>query len=125
MFEFSYVGVADGGAVAGSASLSGSLSKTAAPSGGNVTSDTVIVTAPAGFVGMRTTDWSMTGTVTLQYQVNGGSFTAIVAEEPTSTIANNDTMAMRITGAGSGESLSFNLRDNTNTIVQAVTITAS
>lgn len=106
--------------------LSGSLSKTGAPSGGNVTSDTVTCTIPTGHPDMRTTDWVMTGTVGLSYQINAGSFTAIAAEDSMSPFTTGDTLTMRITGAAAGESLTFNLRDNFNgLIIQTVTITAT
>lgn len=109
-----------------SITLSGSLSKTAAPSGGNVTSDTVTCTIPASHPDMRTTDWSMTGTVGLQFQKNAAAFSAIVAEDTLPGFTSGDTLTLRITGAVAGESLTFNLRDNFNgNVIQVVTITAS
>lgn len=106
-------------------SLSASLSASGAPSGGNVTTATVTVTVPAGHSDMRTTDWAMTGTVGLSFQINAGSFTSIAAEDVMAPFTTGDTLTMRITGAAAGESLAFNLRDNfNNAVVQVVTITA-
>lgn len=107
--------------------LSATLTKTAAPSGGNVTSDTVTVNVPGGSAGQLTfQNYSFSGTLTdTQYSKNGGAF-AVVADGSTITFANGDTLAVRGTGMTAGESWTFTLQDNTRlTNIGTYTITAS
>lgn len=108
-------------------SISATLTKTAAPSGGNVTSDTVTVSKPVGNSGaIDFLNYSYSGTLTdTQYSKNGGAFTSI-ADGSSITFANGDTLAMRGTGMTAGESWTFTLRDAT--LLQTIgtyTITAS
>lgn len=107
--------------------LSATLTKTAAPSGGAVTSDTVTVTVPAGNSGvLNFISYSYSGTVSdTQYSKNGGAFTSVV-EGSGITFTNGDTLAVRGTGMTAGESWTFTLQDNTRlTNVGTYTITAS
>lgn len=101
-----------------SITLSGTLSVTAAPSGGTVTSSTVTVSVPSGSDGViRFTDFVMSGTVTLTYSKNGAGFVSLL-EEDTVTFADGDTLALRISSASAGESLTLNLRNSlTNKII--------
>lgn len=107
-------------------SLSGSLSKTAAPSGGIVTSDTVTVTVPGGNGGGITFgSFSTTGSVTTQYSKNGAAFGAIV-DGGGDAFASGDTLAVRGTGMTAGEAWTFTLTDNTSSsVIGTYTITAS
>lgn len=106
--------------------LSGSLSKTATPSGGSVSSDTVNVTVPPGNPGnIRFSTFTYTGTVTTNYSKNGGGPTAIT--DPTTVgFANSDTLSMRMGGATAGEEWNFVLTDTaTGTVIGSYQITAS
>lgn len=132
MFQFAFVGVAAGGRVT-PCELSGSLSKTAAPSGGFVTSDTVTITVPGGNSGALTfASYILSGTMDdppLQYSKNGGAWTAL-AEGTGITFASGDTLAVRAGGTvaaiTAGESLQFSLIDQTTvTLLQTVNLVAS
>lgn len=107
--------------------LSATLTKTAAPSGGNVTSDTVTVTVPAGNSGsIGFTNYSYAGTVTnTQYSKNGVAFTTVM-EGASIVFASGDTLAVRGTGMTAGESWTFTLHDDTrNANIGTYVITAS
>lgn len=111
----------------GLVSITGTLTKTAAPSGGNVTSDTVTVNVPGGSSGKITfQNYSFSGTLTdTQYSKNGGAFSTL-AEGTSITFANGDTLALRGTGMTAGESWTFTLQDFTHlTNIGTYTITAS
>lgn len=104
-------------AVVSSITLSASLSKTAAPSGGYVTSSTVTVRVPIGSSGQITfQNFVVSGFVSaLQYSKNGAAF-ALLADGTALTFANGDSMALRAGGAGggamgAGESYQFELLD--------------
>ena len=106
-------------AVVSSITLSASLSKTAAPSGGYVTSDTVIVRVPVGNSGQITfQNFAVTGVVSgLQYSKNGAAF-ALLVDGQVVAFANGDTLALKAGGAGggamnAGESYQFDLLDQT------------
>lgn len=108
-------------------SLSATLTKTAAPSGGNVTSDTVTITVPAGNSGkINFINYSYSGTLTdTQYSKNGGAFTTL-PDGGQITFASGDTLALRGTGMTAGESWTFTLQDNSRTLnIGTYTITAS
>lgn len=108
-------------------SLSGTLTKTAAPSGGVVTSDTVTVRVPNGNSGvLNFTSFSFSGTVgSTDYSKNGGAFTS-TTEGGSVTFANGDTLAVRGTGMTAGESWTFTLQDNTKQVnLGTYTTTAS
>ena len=108
-------------------SLTATLTKTAAPSGGNVTSATVTVNVPGGSAGQLTfQNYSFSGTLTdQQYSKNGGAF-ATVASGTTITFANGDTLAVRGTGMTAGESWTFTLKDQgRGTNLATYVITAS
>lgn len=112
--------------------FSGSFSKTAAPSGGYVTSDTITVTVPVGNSGtLRVNYGTPTGTIGgIEYSKNGGGF-ASWADGGTVVFANNDTLALRAGGGGgaamtAGESQPFTLTDTTRNITSSTyTLTAS
>lgn len=95
-------------------SHTGTLTKTAAPSGTNVTSDTVTVSVPIGNSGkINFQNYSYSGTLlATQYSQNGGAF-ALIVDGTELTFANGDTLAMRGTGMTAGESWTFTLQDNT------------
>ncbi|MEQ1492999.1 MAG: hypothetical protein ABL932_20845 [Terricaulis sp.] len=106
-------------AVVSSIALSASLSKTATPSGGYVTSSTVTVHVPIGSSGQITfQNFVVTGFVSaLQYSKNGAAF-ALLTDGTALTFANGDTLALRAGGAGggamgAGESYQFDLLDQT------------
>lgn len=108
-------------------SLSATLTKTAAPAGNIVTSDTVTVNVPGGSVGQITfQNYSFSGALTdTQYSKNGGAFT-LIADGTTLTFANGDTLAVRGTGMTAGESWTFTLKDQgRGTILATYVITAS
>lgn len=108
-------------------SLSATLTKTAAPSGGNVTSDTVTVTVPGGSAGQLTfQNYSFSGTLSdTQYSKNGGAFTTL-PDGAGISVANGDTLAVRGTGMTAGESWTFTLRDaGRGTNLATYVITAS
>lgn len=110
-----------------SCSFSSSFSKTAAPSGGAVTSDTVTITVPPGNSGSVTFfGYSFSGALTdTQYSKNGGAFTS-VADSTSVVFADGDTIALRGTGMTAGESWSFGLSDGTTgKVIGSYTITAS
>lgn len=91
-------------------SFSGSFDTTAAPT--TITSPTRTVTVPAGNSGsLAFGGFAMIGTVTPQYSKNGGAFTTF-ADGDVVVFASGDTLAFRITGATSGEALSFTILDN-------------
>lgn len=99
--------------------FSGSFSKSAAPSGGYVTSDTITVTVPGGNSGQLRVNYGTTvGTITgLEYNKNGAGFLAW-ADSTTITCAHNDTLIIRAGGGGggaisAGESQAFTLTDTT------------
>lgn len=112
--------------------FSGSFSKTAAPSGGYVTSDTITLTVPPGNSGQLTITYGTTvGTVGgIDYNKNGAGFVSW-ADGAVFTFANGDTLAIRAGGGGggaitAGESQAFTLRDNTRGVTSATyTLTAS
>lgn len=106
--------------------LSATLTTTAAPSGGNVTSATVTVGVPPGNSGsLSFISFGFSGTVGTQTSKNGAAFAA-VAENDTIVFANGDTLAVRITGASAGESWTFTLLDITRNVnLGTYTITAS
>ena len=106
-------------------SITGSLSKTAAPSGGIVTSDAVTITVPNGSDGLlEEADRSDTGTVTLEFQRDGGGFTGGI---PAGAASNGSTLEARITGASAGESSTFSIVETTSGRIVGgpYTITAS
>lgn len=103
-------------------SFSGSFAATGA--GPTVTSSTRTVTVPPGNTGQITIQKTAeSGSVAFEYQKNGGAWTA-AEPDPTVTFANGDTLALRITGATSGEGVTFDLYDVTTAanIVSGVTI---
>lgn len=110
--------------------FSGSFSKTAAASGGYVTSDTITITVPGGNSGGITyQETSVVGVVGgFEYSKNGGAFTAWLG---TVTFASGDTLAVRAGGGGggsmtSGEQYNFTLTDVTRNIVSSTySLTAS
>lgn len=103
--------------------ITGSLTKSAAPSGGIVTSDTVTINVPLGNSGGLSFDGlSITGTVTTEYSKNGGAFTAL-ADGSTITFANGDTLAVRGTGMVAGEAWSCGI-SNRSTAIGNISITA-
>lgn len=106
-------------------SITGTFTKTAAPSGGIVTSDTITLTVPAGSDGLLDVSGQVdTGTVNLEFQRNAGGYTGGI---PAGAAVNNDTMNARITGATAGESSSFSIVESaTGRVVGGpYTITAS
>ena len=112
--------------------FSGSFTKTAAPSGGYVTSDTITLTVPAGNSGsLRIAYGTTVGTIAgLEYSKNAAGFVAWTDASDV-TFANGDTLAIRAGGAGggaiiAGESQAFTLNDNTRSITSSsYTITGS
>ena len=110
----------------GACTLSSSLTTTAAPSVGNVSTGAVFVTVPPGNSGGITFDnFSFSGTVGTKYSKNGGAFTAL-SSGTSLTFADGDTIEMRGTGMTAGESWTFSLTDNTRSLVIGTyTITAS
>lgn len=96
-------------ATVNAASFSGSLSKSAAPSGNIVTSDAVTVYIPAGHDGLlNETSYSSVGTVNYQVDRNAaGLWTAVSVSS--FTWANGDTLQARITSAVAGESYTFSI----------------
>ena len=107
-------------------SLSATLTKTAAPSSGRVTSDTVTVNVPGGSAGQLTfMNFSYSGTVGEEYSKNGGAF-GVITDGTTITFANGDTLAVRGTGMTAGESWTFTLKDEgRGTTLATYVITAS
>lgn len=104
--------------------IDGSLSKSAASSGGVVESDAQNVQVPIGSTGQfEIFDQSDTGTITLEGRKNSdayGTFTSAIL------FANGDDIQFRITGASAGESVTFSLREfpSNRTIVAGITIAA-
>lgn len=86
----------------------------ATASSGTATSSTRTITVPAGNSGqVEFGTFIDVGTIlSIQYSKNGGAFTAIV-ENDILTFANGDTLAIRTTGNGAGESRTFTMRDVT------------
>ncbi len=86
----------------------------ATASSGTATSSTRTITVPAGNSGQVQFDSFVdVGTIlSIQYSKNGGAFTAFV-ENDIITFANGDTLAIRTTGNGAGESRTFRLFDVT------------
>ena len=90
--------------------ISGSLSASGA--GTTVTSTTRTITVPAGNSGeLQFASQLETGAVAFEYQKNGGAWTTAEPDGTSVTFADADTLAVRITGAGSGESIQFDLVD--------------
>lgn len=106
--------------------LSATLSKTAAPSGGIVTSDTINVRVPIGNSGVLAfKSFSITGTVSTEYSKNGAAFAAL-AENDGVTFANGDTLAVRGANMTAGEAWTFTVQDFTKAVnIGTYTITAS
>lgn len=107
-------------------SLSATLSKTAAPSGTNVTSDTVTVAVPPGSSGaINFTNYTVTGVTVTQYSKNGGAFT-LITEGSAVTFANGDTLAVRGNAMVAGNVWTFTLQDATRlSNIGTYTLTAS
>ena len=107
-------------------SLSGSLSKTAAPSSGRVTSDTVTVTVPIASDGyLNFNNFIDVGTISYEYSLNAAAF-APLTDGVAFLFASGDTIAVRITGATAGESGTFTVQDNTTLLnIGTYTLTAS
>lgn len=93
-------------------SVSGSFDATA--TAGQATSSTRTITVPAGNSGQIQFDSFVdVGTIlSIQYSKNGGAFTAF-AENDIIAFANGDTLAIRTTGNGAGESRVFRMLDVT------------
>ena len=105
----SFVGVAASGV--GACSLSGSLSATAAPSGGIVASVSRTITVPSFNDGkINFIDFSIGGVVGTEYRKNGGAWT-LVADGTEVTFATGDALEVRITSATAGEFWTFTLQD--------------
>lgn len=104
----------------------GSFDTTAAPSGNIVTTATRTATVPAGSSGyIDFLSFVPTGTVGLEYSKNAAAF-AVLSEFDALLLANGDTLALRITGATSGEALTFTMHDySSNTTIEVVDIVAS
>ena len=97
-------------------SLSASLTKTAAPSGGIVTSDAVTVNVPPGNSGvLKFTSFIITGAVATEYRKNVAAW-ALATDGGSETFAQGDTLAVRITGASAGDEWAFTLRDDTRSV---------
>ena len=81
---------------------------------GTATSATRTITVPAGNSGqVQFSNFVDVGFVTtIEYSKNGGAFTAFF-EDDTVTFANGDTLAIRTTGNGAGESRQFDMLDVT------------
>jgi len=92
-------------------SISGTLTKTGAPSSGRVTSDTVTFSVPVGNTGqIDFVNFIDVGTIGYESSKNGGAFSALT-DGASITFASGDTLAVRITGASAGESGTFTVRD--------------
>lgn len=102
-------------------SFSGTLSAGGAPT--TVTSSTRTITVPSGNSGqVKFQSFDMTGLVTIKYSKNGGAMTTL-AEDSTITFADTDTLALEISSASSGESLSLDLVDvTTGALIQSVSL---
>lgn len=91
-------------------SITGTFDKTAAPSGGIVTSDAITLVVPAGSDGLlEVHDQIDTGVLNLEFRRNAGSYTGGI---PAGAAANGDTMNARITSALAGESTTFYIRES-------------
>lgn len=101
--------------------FSGSFDNSGAPT--TVTSATRTATVPGGNSGLVQFDnLNPTGVVNQSYSINGAAFVAF-SEDTQITLANSDTLAVRITNAASGESLTFDLTDvTTNTVIENVSL---
>ena len=106
--------------------ISGTLTTTAAPSGGIVASTSRTIGKPAGNSGaIDFINFSFSGTVTTEYRKNAGAWTSI-ADGTSVTFADGDSLEVRGTGMTAGESWTFTLRDATRlTTIGTYTITAS
>lgn len=89
----------------------GTFNKTAAPSGGNVTSDTVTPLVPGGSGTLKISGFSFSGTVLTQFSKNAAAFSALV-DGDTIGLVPGDTLALRGTGMTAGESWTFTVLDN-------------
>lgn len=95
----------------------------ASSTSGTVTSSTRTITVPAGNTGVfRFANYVDSGAiVATQYSRNGGAFTGITDGNTTAAFSNGDTLAIRTTGVGVGESRTLDLIDNTtNVVVESV-----
>lgn len=94
--------------------LSGTFSKTAAPSGGIVESDAVTVGVPGASDGKITVGSRLdSGTVKLEFEKNASGSWVDESALNTVVFATGDTVKARIRNASAGESSTF-------TVVQAV-----
>lgn len=102
--------------------ISGTLDATGA--GPTITSSTRTITVPAGNSGeLQFANQVETGTVAFEYQKNGGAWTTAEPTGTSVTFANSDTLAVRITGAGAGEQIAFDLKDvTTGTTIGSYTL---
>lgn len=108
--------------------ISGTLSKTAAPSGGIVTSDAATLGVPGGSDGkMLVANRSDTGTVTLEFEKSASGSWVDETSLSTITFAGSDTVKARIRNATSGEASTFSLTESATgrAIGGPYTITAS
>lgn len=96
-----------------SLTYTGTLSKTAAPSGGIVTSDAITFTKPAASSGVFTlANFVFSGSVVTQQRKNAASFSTF-SEPGGDTVATGDTFQVQGTGMTAGESWQFDLIDST------------
>lgn len=103
--------------------MTASGSFAASSASGTVTSLTRTITVPVGNTGVfRFANYVDVGTITAtQYSRNGGGFTGISDGGTTVAFSNGDTLAIRTTSVGVGESRTLDLIDNTtNTVIESV-----
>lgn len=96
-------------------SFSGSFSKTAAPSGGYVTSDTITVGVPAGsLASIQFRNYVITGSIGgLEYNKNSAGFVGIADGVSVTGFVDGQPLIIRAgAGLAAGESFQFQLYDD-------------
>lgn len=104
--------------------LSGTLDATAVA--GDAESASITVTVPIGNSGQITFNFVDTGTITThQYKKNADAYAGLT-DGAIVTFANGDTLRLKTTGNGAGESVAFTLTDATRgSVIQSPTHTGA
>lgn len=113
------------GAGGGPCTFSGSFTLDGSPP--VVVSGPYSITVPAGNTGdIQLKNQVETGAVVFEYSKNGGAYTNGEPNPTAIAMANGDTLTLRISGAGSGEQIAFDIYDVTfSSTIESVVISST